>query len=516
MTLTVDGVRQRACYDCGRKWALELGKGSDIGISVGGELFSYHPSKELIAEVREKAKSGRLMCAYCSHRIAEADLAEFHVYIPHDMKSRHTYTLCPACQAKVIAGDKQILEDVEEKIESGRYELGEKAGDYELMGEPIHVNIPTEKQWAIYFTYKDGETSVSHEKGMIVPRTHEGCRDFIANFRPFHDPSRETFFTTCRAVPRSEYNPKKHDAYHLRLGSDVAKVAEDVKSFGQRVCLLVSETNISSALDVMARLQRVILDQGPRLGDVRSGEFLATAHPFVWKPQMVAIANNAVRQLTEEISVTEDLLPLAPSIHLYYEPGFVLNYAHKAFSPATFDGHIPWPDEEVVDIGRFQLALILNLGDQEFTHCHVVLEMSDKTQAGWALRLYEYSEKLGSTPHEVDSQDILKTLLFLQSPYLVWRAEKPQRSFVRRTRGLFPTAEERINVVLLRRMVELRKQKHEEGYEPVEWSCQWWVSGHWRFPRHPRFKSHNPIWIAPYIKGPPDRPLKDTVRLIVR
>lgn len=512
MTLTLDGVRRRACNDCGRKWAVESGKaGSDIGVSVGGKLFSYHPSKELMAEVREKAKSGRLMCAYCSHRIAEADLAGFRVYIPHDMKSRHTYTLCPACEAKVVAGDKGILEDVEEKIESGKYVLGEEAGDYELMGEPIHVNLPTEKQWAICFTHEGGETSVSYEKGMIIVRTYEQCQKFIANWRP------EGIQARCRAVARSEYDPKKYDTYHLRLGSSFDKAEYAAQTVADRLGLLVEEYNVGSVLDVLTRLKNTVSETPKvRLSEEPKGrQVLGMAHPFVWKPSMVAISNDAVRQLKEPIRVTPDLLPLNPSIWLYNKLNYVVKPARECIFPETHDGHIPWPDEETFDGGLFEVASILSLNETELNCCHVILERSDEFESGWGIRFYEFPLKIGSIPEE-DFQPVLKLLLFLQSPYLAWRAEKPQRSFVRRAEGQFPTAEKRINVVLLRRMVELRKEKRGEGYEPAEWSCQWWVSSHWRRQWHPSTKTHKPTWIAPYIKGPPDKPLKDTVRLIVR
>ena len=416
--------------------------------------------------------------------------------------------------------------------------------EYNVLKE-VKLVREMKEQWAIYFTHKNGETSVSHEMGMIIVRSYEECQRFIANFRPGHWetltvasdtpfnarvkspslPPGEAFFTTCRAVPRSEYDPKKHDTYNLRLGSKIQEAKNSVWLAGKRWGLLVDKSNIGSALDVMTRMQEVISNYPEHLGSVKSGGLLTNAHPFVWSPNMVSAAYAAAQQLEEEVPATKDLLPLSPSIWLGYEPALVLNNAEKALSPATDDGHIPWPDEHVVDLGRFQFAVILGLDGEEFTHCHLVSELRGKTgryasdfapEGDWRLRFYEYSFQMGSTPHMPDEQDILKELLFLQSPYLVWRAEKPQRSFVRRAGGHFPTAEKRINVVLLRRAVELRKGKHMEGYKPIDWSCQWWVSSFWRRQWHPSTKTHKLTYIAPYIKGPPDKPLKDAIRLIVR
>lgn len=41
----------------------------------------------------------------------------------------------------------------------------------------------------------------------------------------------------------------------------------------------------------------------------------------------------------------------------------------------------------------------------------------------------------------------------------------------------------------------------------VEWSRRWIVGGHWRNQYHPSDGSHVPTWIAPYVKGPEDKPL---------
>lgn len=388
-----------------------------------------------------------------------------------------------------------------------------------------------EKEWAIYFTHKNGETSVSHEKRMVVVRTYEECQKFIANFKPghwetltvashtpfttrvkspfSHDPSQEPFFTRCRAVPRSEYDPRRHDTYHLRLGSCLDDATKAASQVAKRAGFLVDEGNIGSVLDAMAKLRDYV--SKTRTGGVKAVHSMETAHPFVWKPNMISICNDAIGQLKEDVSVTVDLLPLNPSIWLFYKVNLIMDSAQNCLEPETADGHIPWPDELAFDVGRFELARIFTLDDGELSYCHVNLELAESK---WAVRLFEVPLKVGSVPDE-DSQDVIKALLFVQSPYLVWKAERPGRSFIRRAKGQFPIAEERISIILLRRMVELRKGAQGEG-EPIEWSCQWWVSGHWRRQWHPSTKTHKPTWIAPYIKGPPDKPLKDTVRLIVR
>jgi hypothetical protein len=45
------------------------------------------------------------------------------------------------------------------------------------------------------------------------------------------------------------------------------------------------------------------------------------------------------------------------------------------------------------------------------------------------------------------------------------------------------------------------------GTDP-RWGYQWIVSGHWRRQYYPASDAHKPVYIAPYVKGPADKPLK--------
>jgi len=61
------------------------------------------------------------------------------------------------------------------------------------------------------------------------------------------------------------------------------------------------------------------------------------------------------------------------------------------------------------------------------------------------------------------------------------------------------------------RLIDLRRPTEREGHpgpgSPVEWSHRWIVDGHWRNQWHPAEKKHQPVWIAPHVKGPEDKPL---------
>ncbi len=63
------------------------------------------------------------------------------------------------------------------------------------------------------------------------------------------------------------------------------------------------------------------------------------------------------------------------------------------------------------------------------------------------------------------------------------------------------------NVVGMRRL-DRRRLGSADDTAAIEWQCQWLVRGHWRQQFYPRAGRHVPRWIAPYIKGPDNKPLK--------
>ena len=72
------------------------------------------------------------------------------------------------------------------------------------------------------------------------------------------------------------------------------------------------------------------------------------------------------------------------------------------------------------------------------------------------------------------------------------------------------------------RVVRLRHLRTEEqGAEPAgaDWPCRWIVRAHWRQHWFPSVQQHRPLYIAPHVKGPEDKPLKPpeaTVFAVVR
>jgi hypothetical protein len=113
--------------------------------------------------------------------------------------------------------------------------------------------------------------------------------------------------------------------------------------------------------------------------------------------------------------------------------------------------------------------------------------------------------KLGE-PIEAEVSVLAGLLEFLRSPYVGAESVKASRAERRRLSSAQILEPPNIHVVVLRRAGSQEEEDSAES-SSAEWSCRWFVRGHWRNQFHPSDESHRPVWIAPYVKGPNDRPL---------
>ena len=101
---------------------------------------------------------------------------------------------------------------------------------------------------------------------------------------------------------------------------------------------------------------------------------------------------------------------------------------------------------------------------------------------------------------------------------IVKQESKQPPRHVRRRHGL--GAQPRpITVIVLRHLEhDKRSLDHNQHETDIQWTCRWIVGGHWRDQWYPSRGRHRPKWIAPYIKGPEDRPLvgRDRVFRVAR
>jgi hypothetical protein len=115
---------------------------------------------------------------------------------------------------------------------------------------------------------------------------------------------------------------------------------------------------------------------------------------------------------------------------------------------------------------------------------------------------------------------ILRRLAFLRSPYVVTdthRLPRPIRRELQRVDA--PSPEPLVHTVRLRRIEQPspRPDSDDENERPDrDWNHHWWVTGHYRAQWMPSTQSHNVIWIAPYVKGPLEKPLLEKVYHVMR
>lgn len=102
-------------------------------------------------------------------------------------------------------------------------------------------------------------------------------------------------------------------------------------------------------------------------------------------------------------------------------------------------------------------------------------------------------------------------LLMAQTIVAVSKERAEKRDAKRLERAKLPSE---ITVVQFRKTKYTGAVNKESGKE-IDWSHRWLVGGHWRWQPYKEF-SKKRIWIAPYVKGPDDKPLimKDKVYVL--
>lgn len=127
---------------------------------------------------------------------------------------------------------------------------------------------------------------------------------------------------------------------------------------------------------------------------------------------------------------------------------------------------------------------------------------------------WKYGEPL---PEKTEARDEMARLLiafWLLSQQRIAQAHVRQidrHARRRAVRANFEVPEDGIRVVTLRRLAPEPGAQAEPA--EVDWSHRWIVGGHWRQQWYPSVEDHRPVWIAPHVKGPEDKPLvlKDRV-----
>lgn len=95
--------------------------------------------------------------------------------------------------------------------------------------------------------------------------------------------------------------------------------------------------------------------------------------------------------------------------------------------------------------------------------------------------------------------------LLVQQRIATRRRVLPERAARRQWDRLQHRPLPEILVIELRKTTSESRSTEEPGF--VDWRHRWIVDGHWRNQYRPSTGDHVPTWIAPYVKGPEDKPL---------
>lgn len=226
---------------------------------------------------------------------------------------------------------------------------------------------------------------------------------------------------------------------------------------------------------------------------------------FYW-PKALA---DAVRQSAESLpgDTRLDAVPLPavldrPGAWFWFEQSFTYVAPPEAPYPGPVEVQAVWWSQ-MNDVTPNLTVFML------YGRAHGFLQFVATLYVKTARTLEQMIAAARPTAIEMDAQLVrflVATLLWLGQDLLVSPAERAPRGLRRRLEKRDDAIPPEIKVIQLRprRMVGVGG----ESADPVEWSCQWVVRGHWRQQYYAATKSHRPKWILPYVKGPEDKPLR--------
>lgn len=283
---------------------------------------------------------------------------------------------------------------------------------------------------------------------------------------------------------------------------------------------------LESKVEAMAFLIDRIRDPSLRLGVV-PGEvaqwktdisMLAVATPFYWNAKTVELVTSISRDFNlDDIKATRHMLPTDHSWHWFAEDAppfsvevFELKQMHpvRAISVSWFDyskgvtgpdpflGATVWTHLWGKNTGPLVPVLWLTCDPNK-----PMSQVVDDSRLSYVGTLDERAQ----IETNLAKLFIAASSTFLRQKLLAVESVSPERHARKRVerRGGRPMD---IGVVHLRKL-EPRAPKPGES-AARDWKWQWTVGGHVRQQWYPSLNEHLPVWIHPYIKGDPEKPMK--------
>lgn len=284
----------------------------------------------------------------------------------------------------------------------------------------------------------------------------------------------------------------------------------------------MSASKFSEALErkwaTLRFLEREGRDLGPRPNDTPESiairedlrQMLPHAEAYYWSKDIAAAVLDSCESLPDDTTINLAGIPNhgwmwferehAPGVMSHYNPVKALSWH---FDP-SLDAVMVWSYGSPADYG---LAPVVNM-------CMCVMKqgftLSELKEGGFLPVKKPSDADLANRIHlEFAGFRMARfwvaAMLWIQQTIIVPDRITADRG-VRRRLSREGVNDAIVNVVRLRRAE--RNPHGDAPGEPVEWSCQWIVRGHWRQQYYPSTNERKPLWIFPYVKGPDDAPLK--------
>lgn len=232
---------------------------------------------------------------------------------------------------------------------------------------------------------------------------------------------------------------------------------------------------------------------------------LLAASTLVWiAKDMVDLVRHASRTLPV-YAWSPKVLPWEAAVCIGEKP--LLTLAHKKLPKGQDHSVLQWGSGEL-SVGN-RCVVVLWAFDPPF-HAVPVPALVEVLREGQminaeAVFTIDDENNVGDRDWSEVQRFICTLWLLLQQKVAVKRTIHPERAARRR----WVQAESRpipdITIIELRR--PLNSDSGNDASHDVNWSHRWLVDGHWREQWHPSIEQHVPTWIAPYVKGPEEKPL---------
>lgn len=279
----------------------------------------------------------------------------------------------------------------------------------------------------------------------------------------------------------------------LRRGRPLSPRDVRGEQLGMAVALCMPEFKFSPHGQHAERLLRTTGQ-----ADIRWMFAEATRHsvPYLWNREMALLAKS--------MSLPRHVLgsDLFPHDAMYWTLDRELNLLNP--SPGVRDA-------------TFQAWLVLRV-PQAYVFCAFVeadIEGHENRTLGLAVEMVPMGSRYPDDFVGGLADDAVRFAAFLNSPFV--RADPIRIAPTKKQRKRFgprigdPVA---LNVVTLR--AEVREAVRVEKGDGPRWKQRWIVRGHYRAQWYPKSQSHRVIWVAPYLKGPEDAPIKQPLYAVVR